>query len=163
MKNDLLQIIIDIPSQQLHYLREDKLLKIYSVSTGKNGVGEKNGSGQTPRGWHIVRAKIGQHQPINTIFVGRRPIEEIYSEELEEKYPQRDWILTRILWLSGLELGKNRLGDCDTMRRYIYIHGCPDNKPMGIPLSAGCIRMRNLDIVELFNNIPVGTKVLIRV
>jgi lipoprotein-anchoring transpeptidase ErfK/SrfK len=162
MKNDLLQIIIDIPSQQLHYLREDKLLKIYSVSTGKNGVGEKNGSGQTPRGWHIVRAKIGQHQPINTIFVGRRPIEEIYSEELEEKYPQRDWILTRILWLSGLELGKNRLGDCDTMRRYIYIHGCPDNKPMGIPLSAGCIRMRNLDIVELFNNIPVGTKVLIR-
>jgi lipoprotein-anchoring transpeptidase ErfK/SrfK len=162
MKNDLLQIIIDIPSQQLHYLREDKLLKIYSVSTGKNGVGEKNGSGQTPRGWHIVRAKIGQHQPINTIFVGRRPIEKIYSEGLEKKYPQRDWILTRILWLSGLELGKNRLGDCDTMRRYIYIHGCPDNKPMGIPLSAGCIRMRNLDIVELFNNIPVGTKVLIR-
>ncbi|MBI2790495.1 MAG: L,D-transpeptidase [Gammaproteobacteria bacterium] len=162
MKNDLLQIIIDIPSQQLHYLRRDKLLKVYPVSTGKNGVGEKNGSGQTPRGWHIIRAKIGQDQPVNTIFVGRRPIEEIYSEGLEEKYPQRDWILTRILWLSGLELGKNRLGDCDTMRRYIYIHGCPDSKPMGIPLSAGCIRMRNLDIVELFNNIPVGTKVLIR-
>jgi lipoprotein-anchoring transpeptidase ErfK/SrfK len=162
MKNTLQQILIDIPSQQLHFLHEGKELKIYPISTGLNGVGEQKGSGQTPRGWHIIRAKIGNNQPINTIFVGRRPLEEIYSETLEEKYPGKDWILTRVLWLSGLELGKNRLGDCDTMQRYIYIHGCPDSKPMGIPLSHGCIRMRNFDIVELFNHVPVGTKVFIR-
>ncbi len=159
---DLQEILIDVASQQLHHMQEGKLFKTYPISTGLKGVGEKKGSNQTPRGWHIIRAKIGQHQPANTIFVSRRPMPNIYTPEFEEQYPGKDWILTRILWLSGLEVGKNRLGECDTMQRFIYIHGCPDSKPMGIPLSQGCVRMRNQDIIELFDVIPVRTKVFIR-
>lgn len=119
------------------------------------------GSLQTPRGWHVIRAKIGDGAPVNTVFVGRRPTGEIYSPELAKQYDARDWILTRILWLSGLEVNKNRLGSVDTMRRYIYIHGTPDEVPMGVVGSHGCIRMRNSDMIALFNRIPVGTKVLI--
>lgn len=162
MNKQLHQLLIDVPTQQLFYLLNGKCFKIYPISTAKNGVGERRGSEKTPRGWHIIRAKIGQACPINTIFVGRRPLEEIYLPQLEAKYPNRDWILTRILWLSGLEHGKNRLGECDTMRRYIYIHGCPDSKPMRVPLSHGCIRMHNQDIIELFDLIPSGAKVFIR-
>lgn len=162
MQKSLHQLLIDVPTQQLYYLQQGKCYKTYPISTAKNGVGERKGSNQTPRGWHIIRAKIGKARPVNTIFVGRRPLEEMYSASMEEKYPDKDWILTRILWLSGLEPGKNRLGECDTMQRYIYIHGCPDSKPMGIPLSHGCIRMRNTDIVELFELVPPGTTVFIR-
>jgi len=158
----LSQLQVDISTQQLCYLKEGKLVKIYSISTGLKGTGEKQGSGQTPRGWHIVRAKVGASCPVNTVFVSRRPTGEIYSSFLSSQFPNRDWILTRILWLSGLEVGKNRLGDCDTMRRYIYIHGCPDSAPLGTPLSAGCIRMRNDDIVELFEHVYVGTTVFIQ-
>ena len=131
----------------------------YSVSTASKGPGERCGSEQTPRGKHIIRAKIGADCPVGTVFVGRRPTGEIYSKELAELHKNRDWILTRLLWLSGSEVGKNRLGDCDTMRRYIYIHGCPDSVPMGIAQSHGCIRMRNDDIIELFEGVPVGTVV----
>lgn len=133
----------------------------YSVSTSRNGAGELEGSFCTPRGEHIVRAKIGAGQPLNTVFRGRRPTGELWTPELGERFPGRDWILTRILWLSGCEPGKNRLGDVDTMRRYIYIHGSPDNVPMGKPGSIGCIRMRNRDIVELFDRVPAGTEVSI--
>ena len=132
------------------------------ISTALNGVGEKRDSGKTPRGWHVIRAKIGQSLPENTVFISRRPTGEIYSSLLQAQDPKRDWILTRILWLSGLEIGKNRLGNCDTMQRYIYLHGCPDNVLLGIPGSKGCIRMRNKDIIELFNQVEVGTKVFIR-
>ncbi len=160
--NDKTYLLIDVPSQQLFCMHHEKVIKTYGISSAKNGVGQKKGSEQTPLGWHLIRAKIGHKQPINTIFVGRRPLEHPYSQELEASNPGRDWILTRIMWLSGLELGKNRLSDCDTMQRYIYIHGCPDTKPMGVPLSHGCIRMRNTDIIELFEATPVGMKVLIR-
>ena len=136
--------------------------KTYSVSTAKRGVGEKNGSLCTPRGRHLVRAKIGAAQPINSVFVRRRPTGEVWTPELHEKYPGRDWILTRILWLSGCEPGRNRLGDVDTMRRYIYIHGSPDTAQMGKPGSIGCIRMRNRDIVELFVRLPPYTAVEIK-
>jgi lipoprotein-anchoring transpeptidase ErfK/SrfK len=95
------------------------------------------------------------------VFVGRRPTGEIWSEALTREHPERDWILTRILWLSGLEKGFNRLGDVDTMRRYIYIHGMPDSEPCGVPASIGCIRMRNADIIELFDRVAVGTPVII--
>lgn len=156
------QLIIDVTSQQLLVLQNGKLLHTYAVSTALNGLGEKKDSGQTPRGWHIIRAKIGQGKPENTIFVGRRAQAQMYTSELAEKYPDRDWILSRIMWLSGLEVGKNRLGDCDTMQRFIYIHGCPETKPLGIPLSKGCIRMHNKDIIELFDMIPIGTKVFIK-
>ena len=131
----------------------------YSISTAANGLGEQQGSECTPRGRHLIRAKIGAGAPLGAVFVGRRPTGEIWSTELAEQHPNRDWILTRILWLSGCELGRNRLGAVDSMRRYIYIHGTPDTEPMGVPASHGCIRMRNTDIVELFDRVPVGCPV----
>jgi len=153
------RIEISIPQQTLTLHEEGRALKRYLVSTSRNGAGEMEGSFCTPRGAHIVRAKIGTGQPVNTVFVGRRPTGEIWTPELGERFPGRDWILTRILWLSGCEPGKNRLGKVDTMRRYIYIHGSPDAVEMGKPGSIGCIRMRNQDIVELFELVPPGTEV----
>ncbi|NOT15954.1 MAG: L,D-transpeptidase [Methylotenera sp.] len=133
----------------------------YSISTAANGAGCEKNSGCTPLGEHIIRAKIGAGAPANTVFVGRRPTGEICTPELMAQFPDRDWILTRILWLSGTELGKNRLGNVDTMQRYIYIHGTPESEPMGEPCSHGCVRMRNADIVRLFDAVDVGTRVVI--
>lgn len=153
-------IRIDIGAQQLDlYDDKDRLIKRYRISSAKNGVGEENGSFRTPRGRHVIRAKIGAGQPINTVFVERRPTGEVYDAALAVQHPGRDWILTRILWLSGCEPGFNRLGRVDTMRRAIYIHGSPDTAEMGRPGSHGCIRMRNSDIVELFDLVPPGTPV----
>jgi hypothetical protein len=132
-------------------------VKTYAVSTSKHGAGEVHGSFKTPRGRHVVRAKIGAGAPLNAVFRGRRPTGELYTPALARAYPNRDWILTRILWLSGREIGRNRLGPVDTMRRYIYIHGTPDSEPLGVPGSIGCIRMANADIVELFDLVPAGT------
>lgn len=155
-----MKISIRIPAQELDLLdNAGKVLRRYAVSTAANGVGEISGSFCTPRGKHIIRAKIGAGQPENTVFVGRRPTGEIYTPELGAKFPGRDWILTRILWLSGCEVGFNRLGDNDTMRRYIYIHGTPDSVQLGIPDSHGCIRMRNSDLIELFDIVSAGTAV----
>jgi lipoprotein-anchoring transpeptidase ErfK/SrfK len=134
-------------------------LRCYPVSTAAQGAGEKAGSYQTPRGQHIIRAKIGAGRPLYTVFSGRRPTGEYWSPELDAAQPERDWILTRILWLSGCEPGKNRLGDVDSMRRYIYIHGCSESAPLGAPRSHGCIRMHNRDVAELFDLTPVYTKV----
>ncbi len=157
-----MRIEINVPSQALTLFAGDGgVMKRYSVSTAKNGVGEQSGSYCTPRGEHIIRAKIGAGQPENTVFVRRRPTGEIWSRELYARYPGRDWILTRILWLSGCEPGRNRLGKVDTMRRYIYIHGSPETAEMGKPGSIGCIRMRNADIVELFDLVPAYTPVKI--
>jgi lipoprotein-anchoring transpeptidase ErfK/SrfK len=154
-----MKIRIDGGKQELTLLDGQRVVKRYSVSTAKNGFGEKNGSFCTPRGNHIVRARIGAGQPLNAVFVRRRPTGEIWSPELHERYPGRDWILTRILWLSGCEPGRNRLGDVDTMRRYIYIHGSHDLAEMGKPGSIGCIRMKSTDIVELFELVPAYTPV----
>lgn len=136
-----------------------KPIKSYAISSAFNGVGCEKDSGKTPLGQHIIRAKIGTDEPLNTVFVGRRPTGEIYSSALANAQPNRDWILTRILWLSGVQKGVNRLGQVDSMQRYIYIHGTPDSEPMGIPLSHGCIRMRNQDIVELFEIVTIRTPV----
>ena len=133
--------------------------RLYLVSTSQNGLGEKNGSFCTPRGRHIVRAKIGDGQPLGSVFARRRPTGEIWTPALHALHPGRDWMLTRILWLSGCEPGRNRMGDVDTMRRYIYIHGSPDTAQMGIPGSIGCVRMRNTDVVELFDLVPAYTPV----
>ncbi len=134
----------------------------YPVSTALNGPGEEDGSGCTPRGLHRIRIKIGENQPENTVFSGRRPTGEIYTRKLAQEYPKRDWILTRILWLTGCEPGKNRGGSTDTLRRYIYIHGCPDSEPLGEPHSHGCIRMNNRDLINLYNHIDVGTLINIQ-
>lgn len=158
-----MKIEIHIPTQTLTLFDDTgKVLHRYPVSTAMRGAGEEAGSYCTPRGRHVIRAKIGAGQPENTVFVRRRPTGEIYSPELEAQFPGRDWILTRILWLSGCEAGYNRLGSCDTMRRYIYIHGTPDSAQMSIPASHGCIRMRNADIMELFDRVPAGTVVLVQ-
>ena len=157
-----MKIEIDLPKQELVLRDGTRILKKYSVSTAKRGAGEKNGSFCTPRGRHIVRAKVGAGQPAGTVFVRRRPTGEVWTSDLHAKYPGRDWILTRILWLSGCETGKNRLGDVDTMRRYIYIHGSPESAEMGKPGSIGCVRMHNKDIVELFDLVPPYTEVEIR-
>ena len=155
-----MKIQIQINQQQLDLIDcEDRLIKSYSISSAKNGTGQLRGSYCTPLGKHIIRAKIGDKQPVNTVFVKRRPTGEIYSPELAAQYPGRDWILTRIFWLSGCEVGFNRLGMVDTMRRYIYIHGSPDSAVMGKPGSIGCIRMHNDDLLELFDEIPVGAAV----
>ena len=155
-----MKILIGIGSQTLT-LQDDLggALKAYAISSAAGGAGEMRGSFKTPRGRHVVRAKIGSGMPENTVFVARRPTGEIYTPELADAHPGRDWILTRILWLSGCEKGVNRLGEVDTMRRYIYIHGTPDSVELGKPGSHGCIRMRNADMIELYDRIPAGIEV----
>ncbi len=157
-----MQINISISQQRLTLLDALGTVKAsYVISSAANGVGCEKNSGCTPIGAHVIRAKIGSDQPLNTVFVGRRPTGEICTPALMAEFPDRDWILTRILWLSGREVGKNRLGNVDTMQRYIYIHGTPDSVAVGKPESHGCIRMRNVDIIELFDLVEVGTSVLI--
>jgi lipoprotein-anchoring transpeptidase ErfK/SrfK len=152
---------ISIPEQRLAIVDGGREICSYPVSTAKNGVGERRGSECTPRGWHVIRAKIGAELPLNSVFVGRRPTGEIYDEGLGQQYPKRDWILTRILWLGGLEPGKNRYGEVDTCWRYIYIHGTPDESLIGLPTSHGCIRMKNADLLDLFNRVQAGVRVYI--
>jgi L,D-transpeptidase YbiS len=155
-----MKLRISLAEQLLELLDDDdNVLRRYPVSTAANGAGETAGSYRTPRGRHIVRARIGGDQPLGAVFKGRRPTGEIYSPELGKSQPDRDWILSRILWLSGCEPGFNRLGQCDTMRRYIYIHGTPDETFEQAPRSHGCIRMRNADLVELFDAVLPFTPV----
>lgn len=155
------RIEVDLGGQRLRLLDGDRVVMDVPVSTAANGPGERMGSECTPRGRHIVRAKIGDGAAPGSVFVGRRTTGEIFHPRMRERYPDRDWILTRILWLSGEEPGRNRLGDVDTMRRFIYIHGCPDDVALGAPGSHGCVRMRNTDVVELFDRVPVGTPVVL--
>ena len=150
---------VTLATQTLDLLEDGRLRRRYSVSTGQAGAGEVQGSGCTPRGLHRVRLRIGGGCPPGTVFVGRRPTGEVYGPDLAARFPQRDWILTRILWLTGLEPGRNRGGEVDTLRRFIYIHGCPDSEPMGVARSHGCIRMRNADLIELFDLTPAGALV----
>ena len=153
-------IRISLPQQTLELFdARGELLRRYAVSTALNGAGETQGSNCTPRGRHIVRARIGAGAAPNTVFRGRRPTGETWTAQLGNEFPGRDWILSRILWLSGKEPGRNRLGDVDTMRRYIYLHGSPDTASMGSPGSIGCVRMRNQDIIELFDLVPPYTAV----
>jgi len=161
MPNFSLYLEISISKQQLKLIKEDEVICCYSISTAKNGAGEKMGSECTPIGWHRIRAKIGAGKPLNSVFIGRRATGEIYDNKLVEQYPQRDWILSRILWLGGLEPYKNRYGKVDSTWRYIYIHGCPDNLLQGKPESHGCIRMKNADMVDLFEQVDTQTGVYI--
>jgi len=144
-------VLIDLENQTLAL---PKYNKFYVISTGKNGIGEQENTGKTPRGWHRVAQKFGAESPKNAVFIARKPTGEVYNTELATQYPERDWILSRILWLDGLENGFNKGEGCDTMQRYIYIHGTPDTQPMGVPMSHGCVRMRNEEIIELFDLVP---------
>ena len=144
-------ILIDLAQQTLYLPKHNKF---YVISSGKNGIGEQENSGKTPRGWHRVAQKIGQKEAKNSVFIARQPTGEIYNQQLAEQFPERDWILSRILWLDGLEVGFNKGEGCDTFNRYIYIHGTPESQPMGIPMSHGCIRMQNDEILELFELVP---------
>lgn len=152
---------VSIPRQELDLVENGEVIRTWPVSTAKNGPGERMGSGCTPRGWHCIRAKIGTGLPPNTVFVGRRPTGEIYDAVLAARFPERDWILTRILWLGGLEPGFNRYGAVDTTWRYIYVHGSPDEGVNGTPASHGCIRMKSSDVADLFERVEVGMRVLI--
>ncbi|MFQ5634825.1 MAG: L,D-transpeptidase family protein [Gammaproteobacteria bacterium] len=150
---------ISLGSQWLDIRDDGFTVRRYDVSTSAWGPGERQHSLCTPRGRHIVRAKIGTGLPSGAVLVARRYTGEIYDERLARRDPERDWILTRILWLSGCEPGRNRLGGVDTMRRFIYIHGTPEVEPMGVPRSHGCIRMRNADVIDLFDMVEAGTPV----
>ena len=160
-----MRIVVELASQSLVLEDNGQEIVRYAVSTAKNGPGEREGSGCTPRGEHRIRARIGAGAACGTVFRSRRPTGEIWTPELAARHPDRDWILSRILWLCGCEPGRNRgrdrCGSVDTMRRYIYIHGTPDDQPMGVPLSHGCIRMRNHDVIALFDRVAVGTPVRI--
>jgi len=157
----LVSINISPRKQQLIVMQDGVARCEYIISTAANGLGEEKNSFKTPRGLHMIRAKIGADHSANSVFVERRFTGEIYNQNLSKEFPDRDWILTRILWLSGMEPGFNRLGNVDTMQRFIYIHGSPSDRPVGSPTSRGCVRMRNEDIIELFNLVSYGTEVFI--
>ncbi len=156
-----MNIGISLDEQKLWLKNDDQILHGFSVSTAKNGAGELMGSECTPRGQHEIIEMIGADELINTVFVGREPTGEMYTQELRKTHPDRDWILTRILRLSGCELARNKGGQCDSYDRLIYIHGTPDDVEMGKPGSHGCVRMRNEDLVVLFDQVSVGVKVFI--
>jgi len=158
---DKYYIEIDISRQLLRLYNGSDIVKEYAVSTAKNGPGELQDSECTPRGEHVIVEKIGGDCPPDTVFVSRTPTGEIYTPELRKQFPDRDWIVTRIMWLQGTEPGKNRGGNVDSRERFIYIHGAPDDVEMGRPGSRGCIRMRNQDVIELFDRVATGTRVVL--
>ncbi len=162
MANRQPMIVVSLMDQVLQLVNSGVVLADYPISTSRYGPGEQQGSECTPRGRHIIRACIGSGLPEGAVFDARRSTGEIYSAELARQFPDRDWILTRILWLSGTEPGLNRSGKVDTMRRYIYIHGTPDSESIGVPDSHGCIRMRNRAVIELFDMVGPGTLVDIK-
>jgi L,D-transpeptidase YbiS len=152
-------IIISVSEQLLHHRRQSGVWHSYSISTAASGTGNVEGSFQTPLGKHRIAEKIGAEMPLFTAFKARKPF-TIYDPAKDD--PDRDWILTRILWLEGVETGKNSRGKVDTKSRYIYIHGTHDEAAIGTPCSHGCIRMANLDILELFEQTHPGETVYIR-
>ena len=155
-------IEIDLDRQILDLHAAGRHVRRYPVSTAANGPGERMDSECTPRGLHVVDEKFGAGTVPGTVFVGRRATGEVYDPALRASDPGRDWIVTRILWLRGLEPGRNAGGDVDSKARYIYIHGTPDDTDMTQPGSHGCVRMRNADVIELFDLVECGTAVRIR-
>ena len=144
-------ITINISEQALEYKG-----KSYSISTAKKGIGEVEDSYCTPTGKFKISEKIVANLELGSVLDDIEPTGEIYNTDLAKKNPDRDWILTRILWLDGVEVH-----DLNTKKRYIYIHGSPDETQMGIPGSKGCIRMHNYDVIELFESIHTGEDVVI--
>lgn len=154
------ELVVNISEQKTYLMQQGKILKSYLVSTAENGIGQQEGSEMTPLGCHEICEKIGDGCAPNTIFQYRQPTGELYNAHIGFTQ-KRDWIITRILRLKGLEPGFNQGSTVDTYQRCIYFHGAPDESPMGVPASRGCIRMHNWDIIDLFERVTVGTKVLI--
>ena len=154
-----MDIIINLSGQWLE-LRGPQPVR-YPVSTARNGAGQVMGSEATPLGRHLVRARFGAGLPQGAVLTGRKFSGETHGPALSAAHPDLDWVLSRILWLGGMEPEHNQGGNVDSFRRFIYIHGTPDSEPMGAPASHGCIRMRNADIIRVFDQVPVGTAVTI--
>lgn len=166
MNIDSVYLLIDTQKQQMFVYQAEQLIATYAVSTAKNGTGSLENSGCTPLGEHQIAEKFGDGLPQNAVFVARQFTGELYDDELGGAFAERDWILGRIMWLDGCEnginQGQNADGFCvDSKSRYIYIHGTPDSEPMGVPLSHGCVRMRMNDVVKLYEQVAIGTKVII--
>lgn len=156
----LIRVIIE--KQYLELYKHNTLIAKYPISTAKNGTGQRYGSMQTPLGRHRICQKIGEGAPMGAVFKARIPTGEIYTSELELIHPERkDWIITRILWLEGLEEGFNKGGNVDSKYRKIYLHASPDSRPMGQPYSHGCICLCNQDMLDLFAQVSVNDEVSI--
>ncbi len=153
-------IRVSLRQQKLELIQGDRT-RTFRISTALHGAGEQEGSGCTPRGQHRIAEKIGGDAPAGAVFVARVPTGEVYSEELAAAFPDRDWILSRILWLEGTERGRNCGGVVDTYARYIYIHGTNEEDRLGTPVSHGCIRMANADVITLFDAVESGETVTI--
>ena len=155
-------IRIKVSEQKLYLLNEAGAVeREYPVSTSKYGVGSENGSEKTPLGLHRIKDKVGGAMPVNMVLVGREPkglLEDCIRDGVE--LPD-DVITSRIMWLEGMEPGRNQGGHVDTYNRYIYIHGTSEEDKIGTPASIGCIRMLNDDVVELYRLVDKGTEVLI--
>ena len=155
-------IRIKVSEQKLYLLNEQGVAeREFPVSTSKYGVGNENGSHKTPLGLHRIKDKVGGAMPINMVMVGREPM-GLLEDCIEKGVELPDDVITsRIMWLEGMEPGKNQGGYVDTYNRYIYIHGTSEEDKIGTPASIGCIRMLNKDVVELYRLVDTGTEVLI--
>ena len=154
-------LYVSVKSQKMYHIINNKVVKTFIISTAEKGIGNIKHSDQTPLGLHIVKEKHGDNTPLNGRMIGRifyGQISTIYNDTSRSK---TDDLTTRIMWLSGEEEGINKGGNVDSYQRYIYIHGTSEEGRLGTPASHGCIRMNNKDILELYNKIAVGTKVLI--
>jgi len=154
---DQLALLVSIQNQTLYGIQEGKILFEYSCSTAAKGIGNTQGSYQTPLGWHKIDEKIGDRVPLRGIFKKRVFTGDIWDGTLQSE----DLVLTRILLLRGLETGINIGPGIDTYNRCIYIHGTNEESKLGTPASHGCIRLSNWDVRALYTRIPKGTLVLI--
>jgi lipoprotein-anchoring transpeptidase ErfK/SrfK len=155
-------IEVDISEQRL-YLIENSLIKAsYPISTSKYGEGSIENSFKTPLGKHSIKEMIGEEAEINTIFTSRINTKRSATIINQFEDTDNDYVTSRIMWLDGEEDGFNKGGNVDSFRRYIYIHGTHEEGLIGIKASHGCIRMFNYDVIELFNLVNIGTKVVIR-
>ncbi len=149
---------VSVASQQLIGIKDGQVVFAYPCSTASNGTGNLEGSNKTPLGWHIIDERYGEGLPWGAIFKERRYIKRNWEPQ---NPTSEDLILTRIMWLRGLEPGLNAGGKIDSHARYIYIHGTPEEHLLGTPASKGCIRLANRDVMDVFSVTKTGTKVLI--
>ncbi len=161
LKENDYALIVEPVVQKMFLVKNFKIQKTYLISTGKKGLGCEQGSYKTPIGVHKIADKIGDGAPLGTIFVARKNTNKIAKIYTEPKDVKEDYVTTRILRLKGLEKGKNSGKGVDSYSRYIYIHGTPEEGLLGTPASHGCIRMKNKEVIDLFNKVSKGTLVYI--